>query len=76
MNVGLAHSIVPVKPIGLKNWSKSLPKTSPNTKETVSKRIDVGLGQLNIGYFGQRVKCTCQLIEPYTHLDIAASLLK
>lgn len=67
MKISLAHSIVPVTPIGLKPKQKPA-KTSPSTHVSVFKRIDVGLGQLNIGYFGQKVKTPCQLLEPYTIL--------
>lgn len=38
--------------------------------------MDAGLRQLNIGYFGQQVKASCQSLESYTHLDIAVNLLK
>jgi hypothetical protein len=39
-------------------------------------RVDVGLGQINVGYHGHRVDEPCQLIDPYRNLMIAASLLR
>lgn len=43
---------------------------------TSSKRIDVGIAQINIGYHGQYVSSPCELLEPYTNLRIAAKLLQ
>ena len=39
-------------------------------------RIDVGLGQINVGYHGHRVEQPCDLLEPYRNLAICASLLR
>lgn len=39
-------------------------------------RVDVGLGQINVGYHGHRVDEPCQLIDPYRNLMIAAILLR
>jgi len=39
-------------------------------------RVDVGLGQINVGYHGHRVDEPCQLIDPYRNLMIAAMLLR
>ncbi len=49
--------------------TKALKTTSP-------KRVDAGLGQINVGYHGQRVKTPCDLLHPYINLDIAATILK
>lgn len=43
---------------------------------TSSKRIDVGIAQINIGYHGHYVTSPCELLEPYTNLRIAAMLLR
>jgi hypothetical protein len=39
-------------------------------------RIDVGLGQLNVGYQGYRVEHPCLLLDPYLNLAIVASILR
>lgn len=39
-------------------------------------RIDVGLGQIDVGYFGGRVAEPCDLLEPYRNLLLAATILK
>jgi hypothetical protein len=41
-----------------------------------SKRVDVGLGQVNVGYHGHRVTEPCQLLDPYRNLAIAATILR
>lgn len=41
-----------------------------------SKRVDVGLGQVNVGYNGHRVTEPCQLLDPYRNLAIAATILR
>lgn len=38
-------------------------------------RVDVGLGQINVGYHGHRVDEPCDLIDPYRNLMIVAILL-
>lgn len=39
-------------------------------------RIDVGLGQINVGYHGNRVEQPCDLLDPYRNLALCASLLR
>ncbi|EMV8752344.1 lytic transglycosylase domain-containing protein, partial [Escherichia coli] len=39
-------------------------------------RIDVGLGQINLGYHRQRYTSACDLLDPYRNLAIAADILK
>lgn len=39
-------------------------------------RIDVGLGQINVGYHGHRVAKPCDLLDPYRNLAICASILR
>lgn len=39
-------------------------------------RIDVGLGQLNLGWQKHRYRQPCELLEPYNNLAIAAQILK
>lgn len=39
-------------------------------------RIDVGLGQINVGYHGRRVEQPCDLLDPYRNLALCASLLR
>lgn len=38
-------------------------------------RIDVGLGQINVGYHGHRVEHPCALLDPYRNLGIASTIL-
>ncbi|KLN58369.1 transglycosylase SLT domain-containing protein [Variovorax paradoxus] len=39
-------------------------------------RIDVGLGQINLGYQQQRYARPCDLLDPYDNLRIAAEILQ
>lgn len=39
-------------------------------------QIDVGLGQLNVGYQGPRVRQPCELLEPYRNLRLTATILR
>jgi soluble lytic murein transglycosylase-like protein len=43
---------------------------------TPMKRIDVGLGQINLGYHAHRYQDACDLLDPYRNLAIAAEILK
>lgn len=43
---------------------------------TPGTRVDVGLGQINVGYHGHRVGEPCELVDPYRNLAITASLLR
>lgn len=45
-------------------------------QNTPAKRVDVGLGQINYGYHGQRVSHPCELLDPYLNLSMAAGILK
>lgn len=38
--------------------------------------IDAGLGQLNVGYYGERVRHPCELLDPYANLTLAATTLQ
>lgn len=39
-------------------------------------RVDVGLGQINVGYHGHRVGKPCELVDPYRNLAISAAVLR
>lgn len=39
-------------------------------------RIDVGLGQINVGYQAERFDQPCDLLDPYRNLAIAATILR
>uniref|UniRef100_UPI001F15075F transglycosylase SLT domain-containing protein n=1 Tax=Pseudomonas viridiflava TaxID=33069 RepID=UPI001F15075F len=41
------------------------------------KRVDVGLGQVNMGWNGHRFKSSnpCDALNPYKNLDVAAQIL-
>jgi len=45
-------------------------------QQTSAKRVDVGLGQVNVGYHGERIQTPCDLLDPNTNLLIAATILK
>jgi len=45
-------------------------------RDTPSTRIDVGLGQINLGYQRHRYQQPCELLDPYRNLSIAAEILK
>ncbi|MBG5754450.1 transglycosylase SLT domain-containing protein [Pseudomonas aeruginosa] len=45
-------------------------------RSTPHTRIDVGLGQINLGYHKQRYISACDLLDPYRNLAIAADILK
>jgi hypothetical protein len=37
---------------------------------------DVGLGQINVGFQGSRVRDPCELLDPYLNLALAARILR
>lgn len=39
-------------------------------------RADVGLGQINVRYYGDRVHQPCELLDPYRNLALAARILR
>lgn len=41
-----------------------------------AKRIDVGLGQTNLGYHGRRFSNPCEALDPYRNLAVTAALLR
>ncbi|WP_431033352.1 lytic transglycosylase [Pseudomonas yamanorum] len=41
-----------------------------------AKRVDVGLGQTNLGYHGQRFSSPCDALDPYRNLAVTAALLR
>lgn len=41
-----------------------------------AKRVDVGLGQTNLGYHGQRFSSPCDALDPYRNLAVTAALLQ
>ena len=41
-----------------------------------NRHIDVGLGQINVGYHAHRVAHPCDLLDPYRNLAIAATILR
>jgi hypothetical protein len=44
-------------------------------ERTADKRIDAGLGQVNLGYHAHRYAQPCDLLDPYFNLAIAAEIL-
>jgi len=45
-------------------------------REVPRTRIDVGLGQINVGYQAGRFDHPCELLDPYRNLAIAATILR
>lgn len=45
-------------------------------RDTTANRIDVGLGQVNLGYHAHRYDAPCDLLNPYRNLAIAAEILR
>ncbi|WP_458127750.1 lytic transglycosylase [Pseudomonas sp. Z2-11] len=41
-----------------------------------AKRVDVGLGQTNLGYHGQHFSSPCEALDPYRNLAVTAALLQ
>lgn len=41
-----------------------------------ASRVDVGLGQINLGYQSQRYVAPCDLLDPYANLATAARILR
>lgn len=41
-----------------------------------AKRVDAGLGQINLGYHGRHFSSPCEALEPYRNLAVTAALLK
>jgi soluble lytic murein transglycosylase-like protein len=44
--------------------------------QTPAKRIDAGLGQINLGHHAHRYRDACDLLDPYRNLAVAAEILK
>ena len=45
-------------------------------RKSPSGPIDVGLGQIDLGYYGDRVATPCDLLNPYLNLLLAARILR
>ena len=45
-------------------------------KQLPPTRVDVGLGQINVGFQGHRVERPCALLDPYHNLALAALILR
>ncbi|WHS57675.1 lytic transglycosylase [Pseudomonas sp. G2-4] len=41
-----------------------------------AKRVDVGLGQTNLGFHEQRFSSPCEALDPYRNLAVTAALLQ
>jgi len=44
-------------------------------RQVLPTRVDVGLGQINVGYQKHRYSQPCDLLDPYANLGLAADLL-
>lgn len=44
-------------------------------RRTPATRIDVGLGQINVGHQAHRGVPPCELLDPYRNLELAATIL-
>lgn len=45
-------------------------------QRTPALRVDVGLGQINVGYHAHRYRDPCELLDSYRNLAIAATILR
>jgi soluble lytic murein transglycosylase-like protein len=45
-------------------------------EQVPSTRVDAGLGQVNVGYQGDRERQPCELLNPYRNLAITATILR
>ncbi|MGP3790520.1 transglycosylase SLT domain-containing protein [Pseudomonas sp. B392_1p] len=45
-------------------------------REVPPTRIDVGLGQINLGHQRHRYRNACDVLDPYRNLDLAAEILR
>lgn len=45
-------------------------------RDVPNKRIDVGLGQVNLGYHASRYRSPCDLLDPYRNLAVTADILR
>lgn len=45
-------------------------------RTTSPRRIDVGLGQINLGWNGHYFRTPCDMLAPYLNLNVAARLLR
>jgi soluble lytic murein transglycosylase-like protein len=50
-------------------------KLTVTLRSISAKRVDVGLGQINVGYHGHRVSKPCDLLNPYLNLSVAGKIL-
>lgn len=44
--------------------------------EVGAKAVDAGLGQINLGWNGQRFQRPCEALDPYRNLQVSAQLLQ
>lgn len=63
-------------PLRFATWAQACTALDRALTSTSSHRIDVGLAQIDLGYYGDRVTRPCELLDPYRNLLIAARILR
>lgn len=56
-------------------WAEACAALHRALARTPARRIDAGLGQVNLGYHAHRYEHPCELLDPYRNLAIAAEIL-
>ena len=60
----------------LRHTAEACAGHAPSARPHPANRIDVGLGQVNLGYHAHRYEQPCDLLDPYRNLAIAAEILR
>ena len=59
----------------LDSFDDACARLTETLRSTSAKRVDVGLGQINVGYHGHRIDQPCDLLNPYLNLAVAGQIL-
>lgn len=63
------------KPMRFVTQAEACQALTRTLKNIDAKRVDVGLGQTNLGYHPERYAFPCQALNPYQNLSVTAQLL-
>lgn len=63
-------------PLKFATWAQACTALDRALTSRSSYRIDVGLAQIDVGYFGRQVATPCELLDPYRNLLIASRILR
>lgn len=64
------------KPLRYRTYQAACDGLTEAMRRVPSRRIDVGLGQINIGHQAHRGVAPCDLLDPYRNLALAATILR